>query len=518
MLRDLQGLVDRKQAYGDLRKVAIIDVGSNSFRLIVITYVPGFHFQVTDEVRESVRLVQGVAKTGELQPAQISRALDVMRLYRSFCRALEIDDILAVATSAVREARNGAAFLAQIPAETGIAVRLLSGEEEAYYGYLAAENSTTLRDGFVIDLGGGSLEITHVEDRLKREAISLTLGALRMTEEFLPDAPSGKSQVERLRAHVRAQLEPLKWFKTTPRARLIGEGGSLRNAARLTQAARGYPLEELHGYDMRGTDLQKMIRTLEPLTVEQRRQIPGMKGDRADIALAGALVVDECMQFAHFDSMTVCSQGVREGLFYERFLKENPQPFFDDVRRASVMNIAHLYRYHESHCAHVARLVLGMYDQLRDAHLDAATRQVMWATCMLHDIGMSIDYNDHHHHGYYLILYSGLPGYTHRELALIALATRYHRKGTPDAGELAGVLNKDDHSRLLKMTALLRLAEQLDRARDGAVQDFRLHTGPTWARLEISSAIDISVALWSAQGQADIFEAAFGRQLTIVEA
>ena len=197
MLKSLQPVAGTDVDYNNLRKMAIIDVGSNSFRLIVITYLPGYHFQVTDEVRESVRLVHGLIETGMMQPKQMDHAVETMRLYASFCKASNITDIAAVATSAVREAKNGKAFLDRVNRETGIKVRLLSGEEEAYYGYLAAENSTTLRDGYVLDLGGGSIEITRVDKRQSKESVSLTLGTVRTTEQWLPDAPAPRPSTPR---------------------------------------------------------------------------------------------------------------------------------------------------------------------------------------------------------------------------------------------------------------------------------------------------------------------------------
>ncbi len=510
--------VDSQRDTGDLRKMAIIDVGSNSFRLIVITYKPGYHFQVTDEVRETVRLVHGMSETGMMQPEQMDHAVETMRLYASFCKAGEIEDIRAVATSAVREAQNREAFLRRVKEESGIGVRVLSGEEEAFYGYLAAENSTTLRNGFVLDLGGGSLEITRVDNRRFRETISLTLGALRATEEWLPEAPANKAAIARFRKHIREQLEALTWFELRPGTRLVGLGGSLRNVARMAQKNNDYPMEELHGFLLRDTDLRRAIERMEPLTVHQRAALPGMKPDRADIALAGAIVIDECMKYAGYDRMTVCAQGLREGVFYEGFLADDTPPIFEDVRRASVMNVAHLYHYQQGHVEHVEHLALELFDQLHDDPLCGPNeRELLWAACVLHDIGMTIDYNDHHRHGYYLILNSGLPGYTHRELALIALIVRYHRKGMPDAGELEGVLEQDDDKRLLKMTALLRLAEQLDRSRDGSVRNVRLVAGDDWARIEVVSQADVSVAIWSAERHTDIFQRAFGKSLEFVQ-
>jgi exopolyphosphatase / guanosine-5'-triphosphate,3'-diphosphate pyrophosphatase len=518
MLKTLQSLENPDEVYSTPRKIAIIDVGSNSFRLIVITYLPGYYFQVTDEVRETVRLVQGIGKTGNMRAEPMERAVETMRLYAAFCKASQITDIAAVATSAVREAKNRSEFLKQVKAESGIDVRVLSGEEEAYYGYLAAENSTTLRNGFVLDLGGGSLEITRVLDRRHYESISLTLGAVRTTEDWLPQAPAAEEAMERLRKHIREQLKPLTWFKAVPDSRLIGQGGSLRNAARIVQEMIDYPLDELHGFRVASDHLHKIIRTMEPLTVEKRRLIPGMKMDRADIALAGAIVVEECMKHAGYDSLTVCGQGLREGIFYERFLNRNDAPYFADVRHASVMNVAHLYRFHEDHVDHLVRLTMRMFDQLgSDPLCGPLERDMLWAACMLHDIGMSIDYNDHHRHSYYLILNSGLPGYTHRELALIALTTRFHRKGTPSLGNLDEIMEKDDDKRLLKMTALLRLAEQLDRSRDGSVSDVRLNVGKDKDTLEVITDSDAAVAIWAVNNHTDIFEAAFGRKLEIVE-
>ncbi|PJF37135.1 MAG: Ppx/GppA family phosphatase, partial [Candidatus Thermofonsia Clade 1 bacterium] len=229
----LKSLVERQTStQTDLQRTAIIDVGSNSFRLIVMTYLRGYHFQLTDEVRESVRLVHGLGATGRLSREAMAHAVEVMRLYAAFCRASGIDDIIAVATSAVREASNRAEFLSRVQRETGIQVRVLSGTEEAYYGYLAAVNSTTLRDGFVLDLGGGSLEITRVADRLPHESVSLTLGAVRATEDWLPNIPPSKEQVTRLRKHIREQLAPLTWFKVESNQQLVAQGGSLRNLAR----------------------------------------------------------------------------------------------------------------------------------------------------------------------------------------------------------------------------------------------------------------------------------------------
>jgi exopolyphosphatase / guanosine-5'-triphosphate,3'-diphosphate pyrophosphatase len=519
MLKALDSFV--RDSLDRSRKIAIIDAGSNSFRLIVMTYIPGYRFQLTDEVREPVRLVHGMGKTNEMLLEQMDRAVDAMALYASFCRGLKIPDIRALATSAIREAANQDELLARVQQETGIEVRVLGEREEGYYGTLAVLNSTTLSDGHVLDLGGGSLQITRVDDREIKESVSFTLGAVRTTEEWLPDAPAKPNDVNRLRKHVRDKLSELDWFNSKVggsknKNRFVGQGGTLRNLARIVQKMHNYPIDELHGFILKRDDIRKVIRLLEPMTVEQRRAVPGMKPDRADITLAGALVIDEIMRHGGYDRMTVCSQGLREGIFYEHFLTDQKTPLFSDVRKASVLNVARLYNFQEEHAEHVVHLATSLFDQIQDDEFcGEAERELLWAACMLHDIGMAIDYNDHHRHSYYLILNSGLPGYTHRELALVALAAKYHRKGMPEVGELDKILDKDDEKRLLKITACLRLAEQLDRSRDGSVQQIRLRTYADSARLEALSDDDISVALWSAQNHAEFFRTAFGKRLEV---
>jgi exopolyphosphatase/guanosine-5'-triphosphate,3'-diphosphate pyrophosphatase len=256
-----------------------------------------------------------------------------------------------------------------------------------------------------------------------------------------------------------------------------------------------------------------------------------MKPDRADLSLANAVALAEVMRVGGFDEMTVCSQGLREGVFYEQFFAASANaraagiPMFEDVRRASVINLAHIYRYQQRHAEHIAHLTLSMFDQLpRDRHdLGAGERDILWAASILHDIGVTIDYHDHHKHGSYLILNGDLPGYTHRELALIALLVRYHRKGQPTPDELAGLLEAGDDRRLVQLCALLRLAEQIDRSRDGIVRDVTLHAGGSGARLELLIRSDDSlsysveqVPVWSVERHRDIFEQAFGLPLEVV--
>jgi exopolyphosphatase/guanosine-5'-triphosphate,3'-diphosphate pyrophosphatase len=517
-LAHLQRLDAHSDVYRDAQRLAIIDMGSNSFRLIVVEYVPGLSFKIVDEVREVVRLSEGMADADIMSVAAMDRAARAMRIYAAFCEASGIRDIVAVGTSAIREARNRAYFLKRIVSESGISVRVLAGEEEAYYAYLAAVNSTTLHNGFVLDLGGGSIEIIRVEERRLADALSLPLGAVRTTEMFLKGDPVSPKDLRQLQAELADQYAAIDWFRFKPGMTLVGEGGSLRLIGRLIQKEKRYPLDVLHGYTMTLDEIDGVVERLAGLTVAERSKLPGMKGDRADISLAGAAVVAEAMRASGADRMMISSQGLREGLFYERFLKGISEPMFADVRRASVLNLAHLYRFQEQHAEHIVRLTLALFDQLPpEVHsLRPQERDLLWAASMLHDIGVSVDYHDHHKHSAYLILNGSLPGYTHREIALIALMARYHRKGKPTPDEFAALLEDGDERRLVQLCALLRLAEQLDRSRNGVVNNIALRVEDYHALMEIGFRGDEQVALWALEHHRDIFEQAFGLKLEVI--
>ena len=524
-LRHLQSFAEHSDVYRDSQRLAIIDMGSNSWRLIVVEYVAHLSFKVVDEVRESVRISEGMAELDVLRPAAMDRAARVAQIYAAFCQSSGISNIVAVGTSAIRDARNQKRFLERIQRESGIEVRVLAGEEEAYYGYLAAVNSTTIENGFVVDLGGGSLQISRVEGRKLVKAISFPLGAVRVTEGFLLSDPATPKELQNLSNHLREQFEALDWFKYERGMTMIGEGGTLRQIGRLLQKRLSYPLDILHGYSMPFAQVSSVKDELARLTVGGRKRVAGMKIDRADISLGGATVVYEVMRAGGFEEMEICSQGLREGLFYERFLANgsgkqgaDAVPMFENVRRATVLNLCHLYRFQEKHAEHVAHLTLSMFDQLpEDNHLCGDTeRELLWAASMLHDIGVSIDYHDHHKHGSYLILNAGLPGYTHREIALIALIVRYHRKGKPTPDELDFIFEPGDEQRLVQLCALLRLAEQIDRSRNGVVHDVRLTVQGERARLELIVTGDEQVPLWALEHHVDIFEAAFELALEVV--
>jgi exopolyphosphatase / guanosine-5'-triphosphate,3'-diphosphate pyrophosphatase len=505
-----------------MERIAVIDLGSNSFRLVVFGYEPGSWWSLTDEIREAVRISAGMGDALKLREVPVERALHTASVFASFCRASGVERVDAVATSAIRDAENREDVLRAIKGRTGLKVRVLSGEQEAWYGYVAIANSTTLSDGFGIDIGGGSVQLMSLADRRLERAESFRLGAVRVSEAFLPDEQASSKQLKALRKHVAKSLEGTDWWGAGEEPRLAGIGGTIRNLATAAQKRVQYPDVDVQGFELTREALGELIDELAATPASKRGSVRGIKPDRGDVILGGAVVVDALMQLGGFEALEVVEAGLREGIFFEHLLGDHDPPLLEDLRRESVENLAHRFRTDDRHVKHVAKLSLEIYDGLAEAGLhepDAEERELLWAASQLHDIGVTIDYDDHHRHSHYLILHAGLPGYSPRELVLIGLIARYHRKGEPDASELASLEQPGDAGRLRLLSGVIRLAEQLERSRDQSVEAVRLTAGEGEVRLEAKangSETDASVPIWAARRNSDLLSQAIGERVEVV--
>src|SRR4051794_1669975 len=504
-----------------MRRAAVIDMGSNSFRLVVYGYEPGRFWQHVDEIREAVRVGQGMGDSDELQAEPMERATRTAKVFGAFCEAAGIDEVTPVATSAIRSASNGAKLLDRIHYESGLEARVIDEREEARYGYLAIANSTTLDDGFGIDIGGGSVQAMRLDGRRLAESGSWQLGAVRGSEAFLAEEDEASpKQLKALRKHVKSELEDAEWFGPDGgnATRAVGIGGTIRNLASAAERRAGLPDTDAQGYLLTRDALEELIEELAGMPAHKRGGVPGIKPDRGDVILGGAVVLGALMDKAGVDELEATDAGLREGVFFERFLGPDDPPLFPDVRGSSVMNLAHRYQEDLDHARHVARLSLEILDGLEQVGLAEATaedRELLWAAGMLHDIGTTIDYDDHHKHSRYLILNARLPGFTPRELYLIALIARYHRKGEPDVSELGKLARKDDEQRLTLLAGTIRLAEQFERSRDQSVRAVRVSAENGEVRLDPEAPADASVAIWSARRNADVLEKALEKTVSV---
>ena len=347
------------------QRLAVIDLGSNSFRLVVFTYTDDW-WKRTDEIYEPVRVGEHQETGGPLQPAPMERALETIELFAHFCRATGIERVRPLATSAIREASNRKEFVRAARKRSGLEVEVLSREQEARYGYLAVVNSTTLTDGVALDIGGGSMQLTRVEDRQARAARSWRLGAVVTTERFLATERVKPKHLRALREHVHAELAKADWLADAP-DRLAGIGGAVRNLAAAVMLERGLPSYGTQGFCLERGALDALVERLAGLTPAERRRVAGIKPERGDLILAGAVVVQTVMEAGGFAAMEVTDAGLREGAFFEELLAPADPPLLEDVRAASVLNLAAQYHPDAAHTAHVARLALEIWDALAEA-------------------------------------------------------------------------------------------------------------------------------------------------------
>ena len=500
------------------REVAVIDLGSNSWRLVVYSYERGWWWRRTDELFETVRIGAGM-EDGALSEEALARGIETLGVFARFCRANRLgpESIHAVATSAIREATNREVLLTR-GRELGIEIEVLPEREEAYLGYVAAINSTTLRDGTVAEIGGGSLQLIEVEDRRPVRCSSFQLGAVRMTERFLPgEGRARKKELARLRGHVREVLGELEWPGDGRRG--VGIGGAVRNLAAAVQEAGRYDLG-VQGFVITREALGELVERLAGMSVAERADVPGIKPGRADIVLAAAVVLETVLEVGSLGGLEATEASLRDGVFIARTLLAGEEPRFEDVRVAAVRNLAVQYEADLVHVEHVADLALQMHDSLAHGGVigpQEGERELLWAAAMLHDVGMTISYDDHHKHSRYLIVSAELPGYDPRERALIAQITRYHRKGAPKLGELAPLMRKGDDELLERCAVLLRLAEHLERGRDQSVTAAQLDAGEDDVGLHLRAAGDLTLPRWSLERYEDgeAFRRVFGRDLVV---
>lgn len=492
---------------------SLVDLGSNSARLVVYEFERDRGFWLVDEIREVVRLGSGVARTGELSGDAIGRALVALRTFADFARATELPPLRIMATSAVRTARNRDQFLEAVRA-TGLEIDVLTGEQEAEQGVIAVANSTTLTDAWVMDLGGGSMQLSRMRDRRYESGTAHPFGAIRATEQFLLSDPPTAGEVAALEQAVDARLGPVLEKIEASGLPLVAMGGAVRNLARAVQRRGDYPWKLMHGYRLGTAELDQLTEELRTLPISRRSRVAGLNPYRADIILAGALVIRRVLQAARLDALTISGYGMREGALYQEFL--DPPYLLENVRDFHVGNLLWRYPQPPGHTHRVVDLCAQLFAELQPLHgYGAAEAGLLSAAARLHDIGKAIHFRDHAKHGAYLLSSAPLPGFDHREQAILSLLLRYHRAGKPRRAPYGPLLNDEDGRIVMVLATCLRLAEYLERSRTGRVRGVRARIEETVVTLELIADGEPWVEFWETQKQAPLFESAFARHMRL---
>lgn len=503
-------------------RLAAIDIGTNSIRCIVVEVTKNGKFRILDDEKATVRLGEGLATSGKISSAAWERAMAALIRMKKIVTGYGVYAVEAVATSAVREAANGEAFIGAIGNEVGIEVAVISGEEEAELAALSVRNHFDM-EGVryaMIDIGGGSLEVVTALGGHIEEIYSLDLGAVFLTEKYLSSDPVKESELQKLRKHIRLRLKDIFADERPAIQSLVGSGGTITSIAAMVMAMRNEEYGSIHRYEVLRSEVVHLLAMLLRKTVKERREVPGLNPDRADIIIAGITVVDELMRMFDANLLRVNERGIREGLILKSLRKHElvaeeagPRTWYD-----SVLEFARSCHIEEDHALHVAQLSLQIFDAVATLYnLGDAARRMLEAAAILHDVGYFINYSSHHKHSYHLIRHADLFGFAPRERELIANVARYHRKALPKKKHEAYIrLAEPDRLLVARLGGILRLADGLDRRRNSIVQSVACtHSNGTFI-VTLKSRDEISVELFGAKLKGDLFEDAFRKKLLLV--
>ncbi len=519
-------------------RVAAIDIGSNSIHLIIAEARPGERLRIIEREKDAVRLAAGLTETHHLTNEKIEAAVATIRRFSDLARSHGVTALLAVATSAVREAWNREAFLQRVEREAGLKVEVLPGVEEARLIALAVAEVTDFQGerALIVDIGGGSTEFILTAGQTPGYLASVKLGAVRLQEQFLSrQDPPTRADVAALATYVRSglartarEIQEAGGFQ-----RVVGTSGTILALAAAQPPVRflekkdaiarkphssSESLFESFTPELTHSALQALNRRLQRLSHKARRKLPGMDGRRADIIVAGGILLEIIFQELGISQLTACEWSLREGVVLNYLREQGWHPpcaaaSAEDIRQRSILSVAHRYSYEAAHAHHTAKLAERIFDQTVALHgLGAREREWLRYGAMLHDIGYHIAHTSHHKHAMYLIRHAELPGFHAHEIAIIANLARYHRGSLPKRKhEEFTRLSLAHQAVVVKLIPILRLADALDRRHVGKVQDVKIDL--QWPDLRAvalpATHNDIDLEIWCARQVLPVWASAY---------
>ena len=522
-------------------KIAAIDIGSNSIHLAVVRAEPGQHLQIIDREKDMARLAAKTLRTHKISEETLERAVTTLRRFKQLADGSGADLVITTATSAVRESENAREFVETVRERVGLEVQVLPGVEEARLIALAVSEVTEFnnRRALIIDIGGGSTEfiVTNgVEPELLRSA---KLGAVRLTEQFISTDPVSEKEYKRLKAHMRAELARIAWeIKECGYDFVIGTSGTILNlVTAVSQAASAKegsddaafaPFSRTISTDR----LAKLSRNLLRMDIQGRGRVAALDKERADIIVAGGLLLETILVELNAKQITSCDWSLREGVILDYLRRQDvaadkttgtddssARESRIDVRTSSVISVAKRYNYDALHANHVARLATQIFDQTGNLHrLSGEERRLLEYGGLLHDIGYYISHEEHHLHGLYLIKNSEMPGFNSVEIAIIANMVRYLKGKMPkkDAEPQSQSkhreflsLERTHRSTVQKLTAILRIADALDRSRRQAISRVRCERVSSELIFHVQCKDECDIELWMADLKSDLFQDVF---------
>lgn len=458
-----------------MERVALIDLGSNTARLVIYDVLDGGSFVVTDEYHEAVRLGETEAD-GSLKQTRIMQAIATLKLFKDICAIKNVNKVLAVATAAVRRASNQKTFLSDVFNETGIRITVVSEEEEANYVYQGVINSMEIPRGLIMEIGGGSTKLVYYNRRTILHTKIFEFGAVTLTNMFVSADKTPEQCEDDMVDYVKSQLEQVDWFKEIDHdTQLIGVGGSCRNLARIVRKVKKYPLDMVHNFNMQVEDFNYIYNMIRTLDLDKKRRIKGLSSARADVFPAALAFIKAFVDYMGFTKIVSSGSGLREGVMFNYAVPQTLEKPISDVLGFSLRSFALHMGVDVAHAEQTFNLCVQLFKQLRVLHkFPRAYVKVLRVAAMLHDIGKTFKFYNSAKHTSYMILNSNLNGISHKDLVLAAYVSDVNNKEEVNTTEWAkynGILTPEDVEAVKKLAVILRLAAALDAGMKGTVTE-----------------------------------------------
>ena len=502
-----------------MERIGIIDLGSNSVRLIIVEVDDNGAYYQRENLKETVRLIADIDENGMLSEKAMHYAIETIQLFTRLCKTRRVDHIIAVATAAARQAANQRVFINRIKKETNLDFKVLSGEEEAHYGYLGTVNTMPQTSGLMADLGGGSLKLVSFVDRMKENSSHLPFGSVSLTNKYnTMDKPSAQD-LQQLEKDLTSAYKALPWLQGNQP--IIGVGGTFRSLARVVRKSKNYVPDITDAFELSYSDVESCYKRLSQMTLEERLTVPGLERARADIIVAGAAAIKCLMEVSGRDKIITSTTSIRDGLLYEYLHRYTKDPIVISVITHHIDNLITYYRLEENHLRRVSNLAVTLFDQLYNLHrMNGFERRLLLIGSLLHEVGSVIDVEGRDKHTLYMLLNAPVHGLTHRERVICAYVAASHDElflANINDYVTNGPLRPEDPDLIRKLAVFLQIAHSLDRSQTGTVSRISSEILEDKCIIKVRAKSSAELEINDAQRKDKAFFKVFGLSLSVVK-
>ncbi len=504
-----------------MEKIAIIDLGSNSARLVLVNILEGGCFVVFDELKETVRLGQDMDWDGFIKPQRIAQTIKTLTMFRRLCDANRVDKIFAYATAAVRRAKNQKSFLDEVAMTCGIKIKVLTVEEQAMLVYQGVINSMDIPKGLIMEMGGGSTNLIYYNRRNLIHYETLPFGAVTLTDLFKSDGEEPIERARKIEEFIGEQLEKVTWLsEVEPDTNFVGVGGSFRNLGRISRMIKKYPFSMMHNYEVPMAEFETIYNTIKKLDLNSTMKIKGLSSGRADIFPSALAVMKAVLSKFDFAKITISGCGLREGAMFRYAVPGVNERPLSDVLGHSLYTQMKYFDINIPHAEHVYNLSIQLFKQLKVLHkMPRAYVRVLKVASLLHDSGMRIKFYNHDTHSSYIIKNSNLYGIPHKDIILASFVAGGHRKSELNKEEILkykDMITQEDVEAVRKLSVILRIAESFDRSMSRVITGINCDVLGDSVIVKTETEGDCSLEIKDAMTAAAEFKAAYGKNLEIL--